>query len=180
MDGLAYVADMPTVGLPAFRSSLPVSWFRPRHVLLAAGVLLLIVAAARAGQAVQRSITEGVYSAEQAKRGRVTFDAECTNCHDTGKFTDPKFMEHFAGQPLKSLFDTVKTMPEDNPGSLRAQEYADILSFFLELNGFPAGADDLKGTDEVMTAVRMEARKPGPGPTGRSVPAILGPTHRRN
>lgn len=115
--------------------------------------------AIRAGQATERSVNDGVYSAEQAKRGQVTFEAECTNCHDTGRFTGPTFLEHWTGQPLKKLFDQVKTMPEDNPGSLRAQEYADIMSFFLQLNDYPAGADDLKGADDVMSAVRLEAKK---------------------
>ena len=55
------------------------------------------------------------------------------------------------------------TMPEDNPGSLKPQQYADILSFVLKLNGFAAGETELTGTDAAMKAVRMEApRSPTP------------------
>ena len=49
------------------------------------------------------------------------------------------------------------TMPEDNPGTLKPQQYADILSFFLKLNGFAAGEAELTGTDAAMKAIRMEA-----------------------
>jgi polar amino acid transport system substrate-binding protein len=35
------------------------------------------------------------------------------------------------------------TMPEDNPGSLKPQQYADVVAYFLELNGYPEGKAEL-------------------------------------
>ena len=47
-------------------------------------------------------------------------------------------MESCNGKAMKELWDIASgTMPEDNPGSLKQQEYADILAYFLQLNEFP-------------------------------------------
>jgi mono/diheme cytochrome c family protein len=114
-----------------------------------------IVAAARAGQ--DRSVNDGVYSDAQAERGKVTFDRTCTSCHDTNRFTGEAFLESWAGQPLGELYDVMRTtMPEDNPGSLKPQQYADVLSFVLKLNGFPAGQEELRAADAAMKAVRID------------------------
>jgi len=42
------------------------------------------------------------------------------------------------------LFDRVRTtMPQGNPGSLRAQDYLDLIAFILQANNFPAGSHEL-------------------------------------
>ena len=58
------------------------------------------------------------------------------------------------------MFDAVTTMPEDNPGSLQPQEYADILAYFLSINGYPAGQAELKGDDAAIGAVKVDVKKP--------------------
>ena len=52
-------------------------------------------------------------------------------------------------------------MPEDNPGSLNAQQYADVMAFFLQLNKFPTGSDELKGDADVLAQIGVEPLKPG-------------------
>ena len=47
-------------------------------------------------------------------------------------------------------------MPEDRPGTLTRQQYADILAYVFKLNGYPAGNSELSGTDEEMKAFRIE------------------------
>ncbi len=128
---------------------------------LAAGVLVLgLGASILAGQDAQKSVNDGVYSVVQAERGQTVFEAKCTICHDTGRFTGEDFIKRWSGQPLHALFDAMSTtMPEDNPGSLQAQQYADVVSYLLQLNKFPSGQDDLKGTEDAMRAVKMEAPK---------------------
>ena len=107
-----------------------------------------------------RTVNQPVYSDAQAARGQKTFEGTCTACHDTARFTGPEFVNAWAGQPLHALFDTVSsTMPEDNPGSLELQQYGDIIAFFLKLNGYPSGPDELKGDEASMKAIKMEAKK---------------------
>lgn len=111
---------------------------------------------AQAGQ--DRSVNDGVYSEDQAARGQTAFERNCTNCHDTARFTGAEFVQNWSGKPLADLYVIMRTtMPEDNPGTLRPQQYADILSFFLKLNGFAIGEAELTGTDAAMKTVRMEA-----------------------
>lgn len=115
-------------------------------------------AAARATGVVQRSVNDGVYTTAQADRGAKIFGTTCTACHDPARFTGDEFVSTWAGRPLADLFGAVQTMPEDNPGSLKAQEYADVIAFFLELNKFKTGTTELPS--DGMRSITME--KPAP------------------
>jgi mono/diheme cytochrome c family protein len=112
-----------------------------------------------AGQAA-RSVKSGVYTEAQATRGAAVFEKNCAMCHDTARFTGDAFLSAWVGKPLHGLFEVVSTtMPEDNPGSLKPQEYGDVIAYFLQLNKYPTGAEELKGTPEAMRAIAMELRQ---------------------
>jgi hypothetical protein len=38
----------------------------------------------------------------------------------------------------------VETMPEDDPGSLTATEYLEVVAYILRMNGFPEGPAELE------------------------------------
>ncbi len=130
--------------------------------LLGVGALLVgaVVGASAGAAQPARSVNDGVYTAAQAERGAKVFEKTCTACHDTARFTGAEFTSAWTGMPLKGLFDAVQTMPEDNPGSLPPQDYADVIAFFLQLNEYKPGESELEGTAEAMGAIAMEARKP--------------------
>jgi len=131
------------------------------NVALAASGLVWAVAVATTGaQAPTRTVNDGVYSSGQASRGQALFVSICTTCHDTDRFTGKEFVSAWSGKPLAELFKAVQTMPEDNPGSLNAQQYADVMAYFLQLNEFPTGSDELKGDAEALAAIQFEAVKP--------------------
>jgi mono/diheme cytochrome c family protein len=110
-------------------------------------------------QAPTKTTNSGVYTAEQAERGKKVFEAKCTACHDTARFTGDVFLDPWAGKPLKDVWDIASgTMPEDNPGSLPQQEYGDIIAYFLHLNAFPAGDTELKGDATAMAAIKIEKK----------------------
>jgi S-disulfanyl-L-cysteine oxidoreductase SoxD len=124
--------------------------------LLGASVGLVGPGIFAAGQPGARSTNDGVYSEEQASRGQSIFKSQCTACHDAARFTGEGFIKNWAGQPMADIFALVSTtMPEDNPGSLTPQQYADILSFFLRLNGFRHGDTELTGTADALKAVTI-------------------------
>ena len=87
------------------------------------------------------------YTAAQAAAGKTAFDADCAVCHGNtlrnGTMGPPLAGEAFqavwAGRPARELFDSARTMPPANPGSLPDQTYANILAYVLEVNGYPAG-----------------------------------------
>jgi len=104
-----------------------------------------------------RSTNDGVYTSRQASRGARSFEISCSACHDRVQFTGPTFLESWSERSLSDLFGFMQaSMPEDSPGSLRPQEYADVISFFLSLNGFPAGEAELEGTETAMQAVQIQ------------------------
>ena len=129
---------MPTV--------LNASIFRASFVALVVCWLLTFAAAAATtvAAASQKTVNDGVYTAAQADRGEGIFKEQCASCHAPADFTADDFLAKWTGQPLHALFDTVSgTMPMDNPGTLKPQQYADVLARLFELSKLPAGQQEL-------------------------------------
>jgi len=119
-------------------------------------VLVTVGAAAMSGQE-KKSVKAGVYTAAQADRGQTLFRSKCASCHAPNRFTDDLFYASFAGKPLYEMFDVISdSMPEDDPGSLKKEEYADVIAYLLKLNKFPDGATDLPIDKEALSAIMME------------------------
>ena len=129
------------------------------------------------GQESGKSAGNGVYSEAQADRGSRLFETRCGTCHQVAEFADPHFMGAWKGQPAAGLFEMIRAaMPEDNPGSLTRQQYADILAFIFKKNGLPAGEAELKGTPEALKEVIIEVvSKPAAGkaPSSGAAPPEL-------
>ena len=136
---------------------------------------VLIASAAIAGlypvlraQAV-RSVWDGVYTDEQAKRGAALYDRECAQCHGpagTGGGMAPAlvgsaFAANYDGQTVGDLFDRNRTtMPVGKEGQLSGQENADITAFILQCNGFPAAAAELPGQSMMLKQIKYVVEKP--------------------
>ena len=133
----------------------------PILFVTAIALVMTLSATALTGQAPTKTTNSGVYTAEQAERGKKVFEAKCTACHDTARFTGDVFLDPWDGKPLKDVWDIASgTMPEDNPGSLQQQEYGDIIAYFLHLNAFPTGDAELKGEAAAMAAIKIEKKSP--------------------
>jgi len=87
------------------------------------------------------------YTAAQAAAGKTAFEADCAVCHGNtltnGTMGPPLAGESFramwAGQSVRTLFDSARAMPPASPGSLPDQTYANILAYVLQVNGYAAG-----------------------------------------
>jgi cytochrome c5 len=131
-----------------------------RLLLTAAGLLALHAApgAAQAGSAADQSVLRGVYTRPQSTKGKETFLNICANCHSSGQFKGDNFQRAWAGRTIYDLFSQLQnTMPQDNPGGLSPQEYAAVIAYFLELNGYPTGDVDLPTAAETLKKIRFEA-----------------------
>ena len=128
--------------------------------LAVSGLVWAVAVAAIGAQAPSRTVNDGVYSSGQASRGEALFQSICTTCHQPDRFTGKEFVSGWTGKPLSELFKAVQTMPEDNPGSLNAQQYADVMAYFLQLNKFPTGSDELKGDADALGGIQFEVPKP--------------------
>ena len=113
-----------------------------------AAALGLAATWALTAQSASRTIRDGVFSPAQAERGAQVFGTICTNCHDITEFTGAgAYLEDVEGKPLWETFEFVSSeMPEDDPGSLAPEDYADVLAYLFSVYGLPSGDDDL-GTD---------------------------------
>jgi mono/diheme cytochrome c family protein len=124
--------------------------------LAVCGAALLLVSVTLTGQD-KKSVKAGVYTAAQADRGQTVFRSKCASCHAPNRFTDDLFYTSFAGKPLWEMFDVISdTMPEDDPGSLKKEDYADVIAYLLKLNNFPAGASELPIDKDALSAIVME------------------------
>jgi mono/diheme cytochrome c family protein len=104
--------------------------------------------------------SSGVFTSAQADRGMSIYDGQCASCHELSRFKGKDFASAWTDKPLTDLHTAVKSMPMDNPGSLNPQEYADILAYFLSINGYPAGQAELKGDDAAIGAIKVDVKKP--------------------
>ena len=140
-------------------------------VCLIALVVPVTISTARvpAQTADARTVWDGVYTAEQAQRGDPLYAQYCSACHGTvlegGEMAPPlaggPFNANWNGLPLGDLFDRTRvSMPQNNPGSLSRQQYADILAFMLKVGDFPAGAMELSRQTELLKEIRFVSTKP--------------------
>lgn len=125
-------------------------------LMLAAGVTTFAVPL-RTAVAQARSTMTGVYTAEQAVKGREVFNSNCLGCHTTATHQGPAFQNKWFGRPLFDLFDYVsQAMPKAAPGSLTEDEYVWVTAYILRLNGMPAGRTELNAEPAWLKAVRVD------------------------
>lgn len=80
----------------------------------------------------------------QADRGDAVFRRVCAQCHVVSQFSAEAFRGAWRGRSAWEIFELIRTtMPQDNPGRLRRQEYADLVAYLFRLNGVPAGDTEL-------------------------------------
>jgi cytochrome c len=122
-------------------------------------------------QSSARSVWDGVYTDEQAKRGEPLYHDKCAACHGdklTGGESAPPlaggpFLSNWNGLTLDVLFERIRvSMPSDNPARVGRQPKADILAYILTMNSFPPGKDELQPKAELMKDIVFEATKKAP------------------
>lgn len=137
----------------------------------------MILAAALYAEPVQNSapaaslktVWDGVYTAEQAARGKVSYTRYCSECHEDtlvggrGRpLVGTVFWRDWGEDTLDGLFNVMRTtMPRDDPASLAADVYLDVVSYILQVNEFPPGSEELMAD---ATANILVVGREGPGP----------------
>ena len=116
-----------------------------------------------------RSVWDGVYTEEQAKRGESTYRKFCLSCHGSlltggetaSALTGATFFSNWNGLPLDELFERIRrSMPQDQPGKLSRQQNADVLAYLLSFNKFPAGKTELPRQSEFLKEIKFETTNP--------------------
>jgi cytochrome c5 len=142
------------------------------QVLLFASLFLWL----RTPSGFAKTVWDGIFSAEQARRGQTAYMLYCVSCHKAdlmgieGAMKGDLFMERRREDNLETLFLDIKaTMPRGKPGSLPDQTYVDIVSYLLQNNDMPSGSDELK--PDVLEYI-VVIGKDGPKPVPNFVPVL--------
>jgi quinoprotein glucose dehydrogenase len=142
------------------------------HLLTAAIIPLATALALQSVASAQptKSVWDGVYTEEQANRGKQGYADQCASCHGpelTGGEMAPAlsggdFMSDWDGLTVGDLFERIRiSMPQNAPGSLSGQQNADILAFVLASNKFPSGSTELAKEAMILKTIKFEAKKSG-------------------
>lgn len=106
------------------------------------------------------STLSGVYTAEQASRGKEVYYGSCKSCHSPESHTGPTFAKWWRGKPLSDLFAFVSTrMPKNDPGTLDPSDVADVIAYLLKLNAMPVGKDELYPDADSLKKFRIETKR---------------------
>jgi S-disulfanyl-L-cysteine oxidoreductase SoxD len=141
-------------------------------VALYAGTSMAVVA-----QTPARSLWDGVFTTEQANRGRAQYAVTCARCHGGSleggmgaSLVGTAFWNEWREQSVADMVDYVaKNMPMGRQAApLSPTEAADLVAFVLSSNDLPAGALPLTPTSG--TGVRIV---PKDGGTGELPPTTL-------
>jgi len=110
----------------------------------------------------------GVYTEQQANRGKVTYTKYCESCHQVDllgldcnpALAGPSFYKRWSGLTLADIFFKASdSMPVGAAGSLSQQEYADVISYVLKVNGLPAGETELPADLEKLRPIAIRENK---------------------
>ena len=117
------------------------------------------------GHAVRNGVdTIPVYSDSQATAGQAVWTKTCSECHESKDVTGADFRTKWAGQPVFTLFEQIRTtMPDGNPGSLPREDYAAAMAYILKLNGLPAGTTPLAADSVALAGIKLVLPPAPPG-----------------
>jgi S-disulfanyl-L-cysteine oxidoreductase SoxD len=100
--------------------------------------------------------SSGVYTPAQAAKGERVYMTACVSCHPPGTYAAQAFRDKWNGAPLSQLFDFVAdTMPKNEPGSLETQDYIQVISYILKINGAPPGKTPLAADSRELKKIRL-------------------------
>ena len=117
------------------------------------------------------STLSGVYTDEQASRGKDVYAGACRSCHTPVSHTGATFSKWWRGKQLSDLFGFISTaMPKNDPGSLAPEDVADVTAYLLKMNAMPVGPAELPPDIDSLRKFRIERKPTRPAPAKRKKP----------
>lgn len=141
--------------------------------LLLAGMCASLGGAIRSAKAASpapsKNIWDGVYTDDQAARGKAQYNTSCSSCHmedlsGSGQalpLAGDAFTDIWEGQSMADLLGLVQgTMPQDKPGSLTPEAALDVISYIVQVNKFPSGKEELKNDPDALKNILITKKAP--------------------
>lgn len=107
------------------------------------------------------------YSADQAAAGKQVFDSTCARCHPSGQLDGAAFSNLWNNRRVSTLYSLLSnTMPQDRPGSLKDEQYVNVIAYLLQRNQVPSGAAKLSIDTLDMKKLRIDVGGAAATPSG--------------
>ena len=135
--------------------------------MLAGAALLAPALYVKAGAQAPKSVTAGVYTVDQAKRGEAVYKEPCAQCHgDMLEGSGPMpplvgtdFSKNWQGKTVADLFEkTHGTMPATAPGSLSEQQTSDVLAYMFSMAKYPTGTTELAASAAPLKEIVLDGK----------------------
>ena len=85
----------------------------------------------------------------------------CASCHQNEKFIGKEFVDNWGDRRVGDFYTLIRnTMPVDNPGGLKEQEYLDVTAYLLKANHAEPKGDSLSTDTTVMRGRKISVRNP--------------------
>ena len=120
-------------------------------------------------RAQDKSVADGVFTAEQATRGAMVYGEQCASCHGEkmegiadlfpALAGDP-FLKNWTGKSVGELYEKIATtMPALDPGSLKPDQVADLVAHTLNASKYPAGTTALAASADPLKTIKIDPPK---------------------
>ena len=139
------------------------------YFILGAGAVALAASITSSVRAqAPATVNDGIYTAAQAERGKKVYAENCAGCHGEkleGGTSGPTlsgadFTSGYKDGSAGALLNKIsQDMPSSAPGSLEAQQYADVFAYVLSVNKYPAGQTEAPKDAAALKSVKMAAPK---------------------
>ena len=111
-----------------------------------------------------KTVWDGVFSADQAKRGAEAYTSSCSECH--GKdlmgdgfapaLTGAEFIGNWNELSVGDLFERIRiSMPPSGPSAVSPAQKADIVAHLMNMNKWPAGQGELEPKTEALKQIKI-------------------------
>jgi len=141
-------------------------WGKLTHAVTVVAIgAVLVMLGFTEGIAQEGIASAGVYTAEQAERGKEAYSLDCAACHLDDLLGDG-FAPPLVGEPFDFRWSDLTvgdmyqaiyaTMPQGAPASLSTQGYVDIISYLLQSNEYPAGDTELPTDEDALQDIAID------------------------
>lgn len=107
-------------------------------------------------------IWSGAFSAEQAARGKASYDLFCGSCHaedlsgqNGPALKGPRFLTIWDAATLREFYRKVSTTMPRAQARLDDNVYLDVIAYVLQQNGFPTGPGELTAEPDVLARLQI-------------------------
>jgi alcohol dehydrogenase (cytochrome c) len=97
------------------------------------------------------------FTEQQAQNGRRVYSQNCQSCHGIA------LRQTWFGRPADALFIATKSMPPRAPGSLRDEQYSELVAAMLAENGVPPSDAPLPSAIDQLHAMFVPSMPPAAG-----------------